>query len=110
MNRFIQFNDETVDTQSLLLYERLGRALADAQFLELTERKLLEFRPKESIVSMSVFWRHRPEEVMHLGRLSDVYLLSAGFWSILMSRLGANSHEKWSCIPYKNLRKNFFFC
>ena len=80
MNRFIQFNDETVDTQTLLLYERLGRALADAQFLELTERKLLEFRPKESIVSMSVFWRHRPEEVMHLGRLSDVYLLTAGFW------------------------------
>ena len=80
MNRFIQFNDETVDTQTLLLYERLGRALADAQYLELTERKLFEFRPKEGIISMSVFWRHRPEEVMHTGRLSDIYLLTAGFW------------------------------
>ena len=80
MNRFIQFNDETVDTKTLLLYERVGRALADADFLELTERKLLEFRPKEGIVSMSVFWRHRSDAVMHLGRLSDVYLLTAGFW------------------------------
>lgn len=80
MNRFIQFNDETVDTKTLLLYERLGRALADANYLELTERKLLEFRPQEGAVSMSVFWRHRTEEVMHAGRLSDIYLLTAGFW------------------------------
>ena len=80
MNRFIQFNDETVDTKTLLLYERLARALADANYLELTERKLLEFRPQEGVVSMSVFWRHRAEEVMHAGRLSDIYLLTAGFW------------------------------
>lgn len=80
MNRFIQFNDETVDTRTLLLYERLGRALADAPFLELTERKLLEFRPQEGIISMSVFWRHRTEEVIHAGRLSDIYLLTAGYW------------------------------
>ena len=80
MNRFIQFNDETVDTRTLLLYERLGRALANVDFLELTERKLMEFRPEESAISMSVFWRHRPEGVMHLGRLSDIYLLTSGFW------------------------------
>ncbi|HJF32601.1 MAG TPA: hypothetical protein K8V56_12610 [Sporosarcina psychrophila] len=80
MNRFIQFNDETVDAKTLLLYERLGRALADAPFIELTERKLLEFRPKEGIISMSVFWRHRSDEVVHAGRLSDIYLLTAGYW------------------------------
>ncbi|MFS0687751.1 hypothetical protein AB1K89_00695 [Sporosarcina sp. 179-K 8C2 HS] len=80
INRFIQFNDETIDANLLLLYERLGRALADAEFLELTERKLFEFQPKEGIVSISVFWRHRSEDVMHAGRLSDVYLLTAGFW------------------------------
>ncbi|AOV07701.1 vWA domain-containing protein [Sporosarcina ureilytica] len=80
MNRFIQFNDETVDTKTLILYERLARALADANYLELTERKLLEFRPEEGVLSMTVFWRHRAEEIMHAGRLSDIYLLSAGFW------------------------------
>jgi len=80
MNRFIQFNDETVDTKTLLLYERIGRALSGTNYLELTERKLFEFQPKEGIISMSVFWRHRSEEIMHLGRLSDIYLLTAGFW------------------------------
>ena len=80
VNRFIQFNDETVDARTLLLYERLGRALANVDYLELTERKLMEFRPEESIISMSVFWRHRTEEIMHLGRLSDIYLLTSGFW------------------------------
>ncbi|MHA6260873.1 vWA domain-containing protein [Sporosarcina sp. CAU 1771] len=80
MNRFIQFNDEMVDAKTLILYERLGRALADAPFLELTERKLLEFQPKEGIISMSVFWRHRSDEFMHEGRLSDIYLLTIGFW------------------------------
>ncbi|HEX5563549.1 MAG TPA: hypothetical protein VFX34_01210, partial [Sporosarcina sp.] len=80
LNRFIQFNDETIDANLLLLYERLGRALADADYLELTERKLFEFQPKEGIVSISVFWRHRSEKIMHAGRLSDVYLLTAGFW------------------------------
>lgn len=80
MNRFIQFNDETVDTKMLILYERVARALAGANYLELKERKLIEFRPEEGILSMSVFWRHRPEEVMRYGRLSDIYLLSAGFW------------------------------
>ena len=29
---------------------------------------------------MSVFWRHRTEEVMHKGRLSDIYLLTVGYW------------------------------
>lgn len=80
LNRFIQFNDETIDANLLLLYERVGRALADAEYLELTERKLFEFQPKEGIVSVSVFWRHRSEEIMHAGRLTDVYLLTAGFW------------------------------
>ncbi|MGN7386502.1 vWA domain-containing protein [Sporosarcina sp. SAFN-015] len=80
LNRFIQFNDETIDANKLLLYERLGRALAGAEFLELTERKLFEFQPKEGVVSISVYWRHRSDEMTHAGRLSDVYLLTAGFW------------------------------
>lgn len=80
LNRFIQFNDETIDANLLLLYERVGRALADAPYLNMTERKLIEFQPKEGTVSLSVFWRHRREDITHAGRLSDVYLLTAGFW------------------------------
>lgn len=80
LNRFIQFNDETIDANLLLLYERLGMALGDAPFLKLTERKLFEYQPHEGIISISVFWRHREKEITHAGRLSDVYLLTAGYW------------------------------
>ncbi len=91
--------------ETLLLYERLGRALADAQYLELTERKLLEFRPKESIVSMSVFWRHRPEEVMHAGRLSDVYLLTAGFWKHFNVQTWMQFTRNLNCIHLRKFAK-----
>lgn len=101
MNRFIQFNDETVDTKTLLLYERLGRALADANYLELTERKLLEFRPQEGAISMSVFWRHRKEEIMHAGRLSDIYLLTAGFWKHFSIQIWREFTNEYKTHPLK---------
>lgn len=80
VNRFIQFNDESVETRKLLLYERIAQSLADAPFIQITERQLIEYQPKEATLAMSVFWRHRSQEVTHLGRLSDIYLLAAGFY------------------------------
>lgn len=80
LSRFIQFNDETVEAKTMLLYERLARALANYNDVELTERKLMEFQIAEQKIAMSVFWRHRDEEIMHLGRLSDIYLLAGGYW------------------------------
>ena len=80
VSRFIQFNDESVETRKLLLYERIAQSLADTPFVKITERQLIEYQPKESILAMSVFWRHRSEEITHLGRLSDIYLLAAGFY------------------------------
>lgn len=108
MNRFIQFNDETVETKTLLLYERLARALADANYLDLKERKLIEFQPKEGILSMSVFWRHRSEEVMHAGRLSDIYLLSAGFWQHFNILVWQRYTKKYMHHPLKNLALELF--
>ncbi|WP_269050934.1 vWA domain-containing protein [Sporosarcina sp. G11-34] len=108
MNRFIQFNDETVDTTTLLLYERLGRALADTPFLELTERKLLEFQPSEGIVSMSVFWRHRSEEIMHNGRLSDIYLLTAGYWKQFSLGSWRRFQEEYKLHPFRKFATELF--
>ncbi|MFD1033010.1 vWA domain-containing protein [Metaplanococcus flavidus] len=80
VNRFIQFNNETIDTKMLYQMEMLAGALADAPYLKVTTRKLIELRPKESAISVSVFWRHRSKQVERQGYLSDIYLLSAGFW------------------------------
>lgn len=82
VNRFIQFNDESVETRNILLYERIAQSLANAPFVKITERQLIEFQPKDATFAMSVFWRHRTEQVTHLGRLSDIYLLAAGFYKL----------------------------
>lgn len=80
MSRFIQFNNEQIDARQMISYENLSKALTQNMSIELTERKLIEFNPREEGLAMSVFWRHREQEIMHLGRLSDIYLLSEGFW------------------------------
>lgn len=80
MSRFIQFNDEQIDARQMISYENLSKALAQNLSLNLTERKLMEFNPREQEIAMSVFWRHREAEKINLGRLSDIYLLTGGFW------------------------------
>lgn len=80
MSRFIQFNDETIDPNDYLTYERLARALTEEDVL-IAERQLLEIQIAEKTIAMSVFWRHRSPSVTHSGRLTDIYLLSLGFWS-----------------------------
>ncbi|SIT80787.1 VWA domain-containing protein [Edaphobacillus lindanitolerans] len=81
MKRFIDFNDERVDADERLRHERLARALAGEPELRLTERKLLEYNLPDHEMAMSVFWRHRSAEIREAGRLSDIYLLAAGFWT-----------------------------
>src|SRR5690606_3321932 len=80
VNRFIQFNNETIDTKMLHQMELLAGALADAPYLKVTTRKLVELRPSESAMSISVFWRHRTKRIERNGYLSDIYLMAAGYW------------------------------
>lgn len=80
VNRFIQFNNESIDTKLLQGMEMLAGALADAPYLKVTTRKLVEFRPSESAISISVFWRHRPKKVERAGYKSDIFLMAAGYW------------------------------
>ena len=80
VDRFIQFNNETIDARQLMHYENVAKALTQNTFLAINERKLIEFQPAEQIISLSVFWRHREEHVMEAGRMSDIYLMAEGFW------------------------------
>ncbi|SES10010.1 nitric oxide reductase activation protein NorD [Psychrobacillus sp. OK032] len=80
VNRFIQFNNETIDTRKLMHYENMAKALTKNTKILVNERKLIEFQPEDQTVSLSVFWRHREDGIMHVGRLSDIYLLTEGFW------------------------------
>ena len=80
VNRFIQFNNETINAKQMIQFEQLARALSRSPYLTLTIRKLMEFRPKEGAISMSHFWNHRDPDIEEKGQLSDLYLLTSGFW------------------------------
>lgn len=80
VNRFIQFNNETIDAKTMIHLEQLARALSRNPYLTLTVRKLMEYRPKEQGLSISHFWNHREPDVEKKGQLSDLYLLTSGFW------------------------------
>lgn len=80
VDRFIQFNNETIDARQLMHYENVAKALTKNTLLAINERKLIEFQPVDQTISISVFWRHRDKQVMHEGRLSDIFLMSEGFW------------------------------
>ncbi|OHX51094.1 VWA domain-containing protein [Planococcus salinarum] len=108
VNRFIQFNDETIDTQMLHRLEMLAGALSDAPYLKVTTRKLIELRPAESAVSVSVFWRHRPKQVERQGYLSDIYLLSAGFWRNFSLAAWKQFTRQQS--PLSSLREQLLLC
>jgi nitric oxide reductase activation protein len=80
VNRFIQFNNETIDAKEMIRLEQLARALSQKPSLSLTIRKLMEFQPKVESMSISHFWQHREVTIQHNGQLSDLYLLTLGFW------------------------------
>ncbi len=108
VNRFIQFNNETIDTKLLHQMELLAGALADAPYLKVTTRKLVEFRPTESALSVSVFWRHRTKRIERHGYLSDIYLMSAGFWRYF--DLNAWHDVKKTKTPLPSLREQLLLC
>ncbi|MGK7378155.1 vWA domain-containing protein [Planococcus sp. 1R117A] len=108
VNRFIQFNNETINTKMLHQMEMLAGALADAPYLKVTTRQLIEFRPSESSVSVSVFWRHRPKQIERNGYLSDIYLLGAGFWRHFSMRAWAKFKKASTELP--NLKEQLLLC
>ncbi|CEG22698.1 hypothetical protein BN1080_01631 [Planococcus massiliensis] len=108
VNRFIQFNNETIDTKLLHQMEMLAGALADAPYLKVTTRKLLEFRPSESALSISVFWRHRPKQIERNGYLSDIYLLAAGYWRHFNLGIWRRFLKEESELPH--LRQQLLLC
>ncbi|MGI2326963.1 vWA domain-containing protein [Planococcus sp. YIM B11945] len=108
VNRFIQFNNETLDTKMLHQMEVLAGALANAPYLKVTTRKLMEVRPSETAISISVFWKHRPKAIERSGYLSDVYLLGAGYWRFF--DLKAWRAFKRVDTPLPSLREQLILC
>ncbi|GEK35307.1 vWA domain-containing protein [Kurthia sibirica] len=108
MDRFIQFNNEQIDARQMISYENLARALARNSTLSLIERQFMELTPNEETIAMSVFWRHRDESTMHLGRLSDIYLLTEGFWRHFAVLEWLELEQELTNFHYPKLMKQLF--
>lgn len=80
MERFIKFNNEVVEAGELLHFERVAQAWMRSSEFALSERQLLELNPADRLVAISVFWRHRTPAIQHAGRVTDVLLLTLGFY------------------------------
>lgn len=83
--------------------EQLARALSRTPYLTLTVRKLMEFRPKEQALSISHFWNHREPDVEKNGQLSDLYLLTSGFWRNFSLPTWKIYRDRFNQHPLRNL-------
>lgn len=109
MERFIRFNNELVDAGDLLHFERLAQAWMNTSNVELTERQLAEIHTTDGTLSVSVFWRHRTKQVSHAGRMTDVLLLTLGFFPHFSFKAYQEFENEVSDMRYPELAKQLLF-
>ncbi|NMH70254.1 VWA domain-containing protein [Bacillus sp. RO3] len=78
MHRFIQFNDETIDSFLVMEMTDLTKTLAKDADMTLKYGPFSYLDYKESTVYVSHFWDHRKKEEEVHGLKSDIYLRTVG--------------------------------
>ncbi|WP_335870804.1 vWA domain-containing protein [Bacillus sp. 2205SS5-2] len=78
MHRFIQFNDETINSFMVMELVDLAKTLIRSKNVDIQYGPHSYLDPKNSIIYISHFWDHRPIEEEMNGLKSDIYLRSIG--------------------------------
>ncbi|WP_100331202.1 vWA domain-containing protein [Bacillus xiapuensis] len=78
MKRFIQFNDETVDSFLFMQLSDLAKTLTRDPEIEVEYGPHSYMNKREHVIYVSHFWNHRPQEDLWNGYKSDVFLRAAG--------------------------------
>ncbi|OLN22557.1 hypothetical protein BTO30_09240 [Domibacillus antri] len=78
MERFIQFNDETVNSAFWMELSDLAAALSGDANMKVEYGPLAYLQAEPSVLYVSHFWHHRPEREEKEGMKSDVYLRALG--------------------------------
>jgi nitric oxide reductase activation protein len=78
MERFIQFNDDKIDSMLLMELEDLAKTLTrDKEYeVSFSVHSYLDRKPKK--IYISHFWNHRPGNILKAGLKSDVFLRAIG--------------------------------
>ncbi|OMP66153.1 hypothetical protein BTO28_13790 [Domibacillus epiphyticus] len=78
MERFIQFNDETVNSAFWMELSDLAAALSGDPDLKVEYGPLAYLQTEPAVLYVSHFWHHRTEQEEKDGMKSDVYLRALG--------------------------------
>ncbi|MBS4176725.1 vWA domain-containing protein [Lederbergia citrea] len=78
MYRFINFNDEIIDSMLLMELSDLSKTLARNPEYEADFRVHSYLSKSEKKIYVSHFWNHRSDQVMEFGMKSDVFLRALG--------------------------------
>ncbi|KMY53933.1 hypothetical protein AC623_08120 [Bacillus sp. FJAT-27231] len=80
MKRFIQFNDETIDSFLFMQLTDLAKTLTREPEAEIEYSPYSYMNKQEKKIYISHFWNHRPEKDKWHGYKSDLFLRALGSW------------------------------
>lgn len=80
MKRFIQFNDETVDSFLFMQLTDLAKTLTAEPEAEIEYSPFSYVNKQEKKIYISHFWNHRPAEDSWNGYKTDLFLSALGSW------------------------------
>lgn len=80
MKRFIQFNDETIDSFLFMQLTDLAKTLTKEPEIEIEYSPYSYVNKQEKKIYVSHFWNHRPEGDRWYGYKSDLFLRALGSW------------------------------
>ncbi|MEK4029784.1 hypothetical protein MKZ02_14850 [Pseudobacillus sp. FSL P4-0506] len=80
MKRFIQFNDETIDSFLFMQLTDLAKTLTREPEVEIEYSPYSYVNKQEKKLYVSHFWNHRPEADKWHGYKSDLFLRALGSW------------------------------
>ncbi|KAB7706249.1 VWA domain-containing protein [Bacillus aerolatus] len=80
MKRFIQFNDETIDSFLFMQLSDLAKTLTKEPEVEVEYSPYAYVNKQENKIYVSHFWNHRPAGDTWDGFKSDIFLRALGSW------------------------------
>ncbi|MBS4173120.1 hypothetical protein [Bacillus sp. FJAT-49736] len=108
MERFIQFNDERIDSMLFMELTDLTKALTRDKEYELEFGVHSYLDPTEKKVFVRHFWNHRPVSIMRNGLKSDVFLRAIGNYHFTDYVETVHFLQRLSEIKWKGFAKQLF--
>ncbi|MFK2825263.1 VWA domain-containing protein [Bacillus sp. B190/17] len=105
MKRFIQFNDETIDSFLFMQLSDLAKTLTKEAEVEVEYSPYAYVNKRERKIYVSHFWNHRPADDRWNGYKSDLFLRAIGSWRHTDERVVKEFVKKMERSPISSFAK-----